>query len=174
VEGTAGDRTGPRRTALGRARQALSEGIRASGVDVAEIGMFATPIAFSRHELGCGSAVGGHGQPQPARVQRIEMVLAGTTLAGEDVSNWRRRSSRASSPAARAASPRRDPRGLLNRITSDVAACASMKIAVDCGNASPEHGGRALPADSVAKCWRLLRGSTAAFQSPPRSSTRRT
>src|SRR5437667_7557128 len=33
--------------------RALMEGIRASGVDVAEIGMFATPVAyFAAHELG--------------------------------------------------------------------------------------------------------------------------
>ena len=46
--------------------EALMAGIRASGVDVAEIGMFATPVAyFAAHELGCGSAVAVTGSHNP-------------------------------------------------------------------------------------------------------------
>src|SRR5437879_13594369 len=47
---------------------ALMAGIRASGVDVAEIGMFGTPLAyFAAHDLGCRRAVsvtGNHNPPE--------------------------------------------------------------------------------------------------------------
>src|SRR3989454_5851745 len=59
---------------------ALTEGIRASGVDVAEIGMFATPVAyFAAHHLGCGSAVAVTGSHNPPEYNGLKMVLAGTT-----------------------------------------------------------------------------------------------
>ena len=71
---------------------ALMEGIRASGVDVAEIGMFATPVAyFAAHELGCGSAVAVTGSHNPPEYNGLKMVLAGTTLAGDDVQALRHR-----------------------------------------------------------------------------------
>jgi len=71
---------------------ALTEGIRASGVDVAEIGMFATPVAyFAAHHLGCGSAVAVTGSHNPPEYNGLKMVLAGTTLAGEDVQRLRKR-----------------------------------------------------------------------------------
>ena len=116
--------------------RALMEGIRASGVDVAEIGMFATPVAyFAAHELGCGSAVAVTGSHNPPEYNGLKMVLAGTTLAGEDVQQLRRRIE--SGELARGAGRHRraDIReAYLNRITSDVRLARPMKIAVDCGN----------------------------------------
>ena len=115
---------------------ALMDGIRASGVDVAEIGMFATPVAyFAAHELGCGSAVAVTGSHNPPEYNGLKMVLAGTTLAGEDVQNLRRRiaAGRLASGAGRHRSV--DIReAYLKRITSDVRLARPMKIAVDCGN----------------------------------------
>jgi phosphomannomutase/phosphoglucomutase len=115
---------------------ALMDGIRASGVDVAEIGMFATPVAyFAAHELGCGSAVAVTGSHNPPEYNGLKMVLAGTTLAGEDVQNLRRRiaAGRLASGAGR--HRRVDIReAYLRRIASDVHLARPMKIAVDCGN----------------------------------------
>ena len=115
---------------------ALMDGIRASGVDVAEIGMFATPVAyFAAHELACGSAVAVTGSHNPPEYNGLKMVLAGTTLAGEDVQNLRRRiaSGKLASGAGRHRSV--DIReAYLKRITSDVRLARPMKIAVDCGN----------------------------------------
>src|SRR6266704_6677690 len=116
--------------------QALMEGIRASGVDVAEIGMFATPVAyFAAHELGCGSAVAVTGSHNPPEYNGLKMVLAGITLAGEDVQRLRKRIE--SGELARGAGRHRraDIReAYLNRIASDVRLARPMKIAVDCGN----------------------------------------
>jgi phosphomannomutase/phosphoglucomutase len=115
---------------------ALMEGIRASGVDVAEIGMFATPVAyFAAHELGCGSAVAVTGSHNPPEYNGLKMVLAGTTLAGDSVQALRERiaSGRLASGAGR--HRRVDIReSYLKRIVSDVHLARPMKIAVDCGN----------------------------------------
>ena len=115
---------------------ALMEGIRASGVDVAEIGMFATPVAyFAAYELGCGSAVAVTGSHNPPEYNGLKMVLAGTTLAGEDVQALRKRI--ASGKLARGAGRHRHVairEAYLNRIASDVRLARPMKIVVDCGN----------------------------------------
>ena len=115
---------------------ALTEGIRASGVDVAEIGMFATPVAyFAAHELGCGSAVAVTGSHNPPEYNGLKMVLAGTTLAGEDVQRLRKRIE--SGELARGAGRHRHAdirEAYLNRISSDVRLVRPVKIAVDCGN----------------------------------------
>src|SRR6266581_4856142 len=115
---------------------ALMEGIRASGVDVAEIGMFATPVAyFAAHHLGCGSAVAVTGSHNPPEYNGLKMVLAGITLAGEDVQRLRKRIE--SGELARGAGRHRraDIReAYLKRIASDVRLARPLKIAVDCGN----------------------------------------
>jgi phosphomannomutase/phosphoglucomutase len=115
---------------------ALMAGIRASGVDVAEIGMFATPVAyFAAHELGCGSAVAVTGSHNPPEYNGLKMVLAGTTLAGETIQRLRRRIE--SGDLARGAGRHRRAEireAYLARIASDVRLARPMKIAVDCGN----------------------------------------
>src|SRR5256885_9045731 len=116
--------------------QALMEGIRASGVDVAEIGMFATPVAyFAAHELGCGSAVAVTGSHNPPEYNGLKMVLAGTTLAGEEVQRLRQRIESGELTRGAGRHRRVDIReAYLNRIASDVRLARPMKIAVDCGN----------------------------------------
>jgi phosphomannomutase/phosphoglucomutase len=115
---------------------ALMAGIRASGVDVAEIGMFATPVAyFAAHELGCGSAVAVTGSHNPPEYNGLKMVLAGTTLAGETIQRLRRRIE--TGDLARGAGRHRRAEireAYLARIASDVRLARPMKIAVDCGN----------------------------------------
>jgi phosphomannomutase/phosphoglucomutase len=112
------------------------EGIRASGVDVAEIGMFATPVAyFAAHELGCGSAVAVTGSHNPPEYNGLKMVLAGTTLAGEDVQKLRQRIAAGKLASGAGRHRRVDIReSYLKRITSDVHLARPMRIAVDCGN----------------------------------------
>src|SRR5437762_2137602 len=116
--------------------QARMEGIRASGVDVAEIGMFATPVAyFAAHELGCGSAVAVTGSHNPPEYNGLKMVLAGTTLAGEEVQRLRKRIESGQLARGSGRHRRVDIReAYLNRIASDVRPARPMKIAVDCGN----------------------------------------
>jgi phosphomannomutase/phosphoglucomutase len=116
---------------------ALMTGIRASGVNVADIGMAATPIAyFAAHELGCGSAVAVTGSHNPPDYNGLKMVLDGTTLAGDDIQRLRRRIESGNLVRKGGGQYRRaDVReAYLRRIASDVRLARPMKIAVDCGN----------------------------------------
>lgn len=115
---------------------ALIEGICASGVDVADIGLAATPIAyFAAHELGCGSAVSVTGSHNPPEYNGLKIVLAGTTLAGEDIQRLRRRIESGDLARGSGRHRRADVReAYLRRIASDVKLARPMKIAVDCGN----------------------------------------
>jgi phosphomannomutase/phosphoglucomutase len=115
---------------------ALMAGIRASGVDVAEIGMFATPVAyFAAHELGCGSAVAVTGSHNPPEYNGLKMVLAGTTLAGETIQRLRKRIESGDLARGTGRHRRAEIReAYLARIASDVRLARPMKIAVDCGN----------------------------------------
>jgi phosphomannomutase/phosphoglucomutase len=115
---------------------ALMAGIRASGVDVAEIGMFATPVAyFAAHELGCGSAVAVTGSHNPPEYNGLKMVLAGTTLAGEAIQRLRRRIESGDLSRGTGRHRRAEIReAYLARIASDVRLARPMRIVVDCGN----------------------------------------
>ena len=116
--------------------EALMTGIMASGVDVVDIGMFATPIAyFAAHELGCGSAVAVTGSHNPPEYNGLKMVLGGVTLAGDAIQRLRARIE--SGELARGTGKRRRAEireAYLRRIASDVRLARPMKIAVDCGN----------------------------------------
>jgi phosphomannomutase/phosphoglucomutase len=116
--------------------QALREGIRASGVDVVDIGMVATPIAyFAAHELRCGSAVSVTGSHNPPEYNGLKMVLNGVTLAGEDVQRLRRRIESGELASGKGAERAADVReAYLRRILSDIKLARPMKLVVDCGN----------------------------------------
>jgi phosphomannomutase/phosphoglucomutase len=128
--GRDGRLSGPQLTA------ALIEGIGASGVDVVEIGMAATPIAyFAAHELGCGSAVSVTGSHNPPDYNGLKMVLDGTTLSGEDIQRLRRRIEAGELAEGSGRHRHADVReAYLRRIVSDARLARPMKIVVDCGN----------------------------------------
>jgi phosphomannomutase / phosphoglucomutase len=135
---------GPAEIAIGRdgrhsgpqLAEALMAGLRASGVDVAEIGMCATPLAyFAAHELGCGSAVAVTGSHNPPEYNGLKMVLDGVTLSGEDIQGLRRRIEKGDFARGAGRHRRADVReAYLRRIVSDVRLARPMRIAVDCGN----------------------------------------
>jgi phosphomannomutase / phosphoglucomutase len=116
--------------------EALMAGIRASGVDVAEIGMAATPMAyFAAHELGCGSAVAVTGSHNPPDYNGLKMVLGGTTLAGADIQRLRERIEAGDLARGSGRHRRADVReAYLRRVVSDVRLARPMKIVIDCGN----------------------------------------
>jgi phosphomannomutase/phosphoglucomutase len=116
--------------------QALMAGIRASGVDVVDIGMVATPISyFAAHHLGCGSAVSVTGSHNPPEYNGLKMVLNGVTLAGDDVQALRHRIE-AGRFATGSGKERRAEviEAYIQRIVSDVKLARPMKIVIDCGN----------------------------------------
>jgi phosphomannomutase/phosphoglucomutase len=116
--------------------QALARGLRASGVDVHDIGMATTPMAyFAAHHLGCGSAVAVTGSHNPPDYNGLKMVVAGTTLSGDAVQALRARIERDDFAGGSGAYRTVEVgEAYLARVAGDVKLARPMKIVVDCGN----------------------------------------
>ena len=119
-------------------RDALIEGIRASGTGVVDIGMVATPMLyFSTFHLGTASGIEITGSHNPPDYNGLKMVLASNTLHGETIQQLRERLDRgdlvhAAQPGALRSADVVD--AYMARITGGVKLARPMKIAVDCGN----------------------------------------
>ena len=115
---------------------ALAEGLCASGMDVVDIGMVATPMSyFAAHHLGCGSAVSVTGSHNPPDYNGLKMVLGGTTLSGEDIQGLKQRIDTGNFRSGAGKLTHADiGAAYLNRIVSDVKLARPMRIGVDCGN----------------------------------------
>lgn len=115
---------------------ALSDGIRAAGVDVVDIGCVPTPLTyFAAYELGTDSCVSVTGSHNPPDYNGLKMVLGGQTLHGALIQDLRRRIID-NDLAHGAGSIRHADIGeaYVERVTSDVKLARPMKIVVDCGN----------------------------------------
>ena len=115
---------------------ALARGLQAAGVDVIDVGLVATPMVyFAAWEQAGGSGVMVTGSHNPPEYNGLKMLLAGTTLAGEDIQRLRARIA-AGDLATGSGGYRTAEVGAayLDRIVSDVRLARPMQIAVDCGN----------------------------------------
>ena len=115
---------------------ALTEGITAAGANVIDVGMGPTPIAyFAAHHLNCGSCVAVSGSHNPPQYNGLKMVVAGTTLYGEEIQRLR---ARAEGGDLKSGAGKRTEANVLDayveRIAGDVKLARPMRIAVDCGN----------------------------------------
>ena len=119
-----------------RLADALAAGIRASGVDVVDIGMVTTPMAyFAAYHLGTGSAVAVTGSHNPPDYNGLKMVIGGTTLFAETIQGLRERIEAGRFASGEGAQRTADVRAAyLDRVTGDVKLARPMKIVVDCGN----------------------------------------
>jgi phosphomannomutase/phosphoglucomutase len=115
---------------------ALAAGIRASGVDVIDIGMVTTPMAyFAAYHLGTGSAVAVTGSHNPPDYNGLKMVVGGTTLFAETIQSLRERIEAGAFASGSGALRTADVRAAyLDRVVGDVKLARTMKIVVDCGN----------------------------------------
>jgi phosphomannomutase/phosphoglucomutase len=115
---------------------ALAAGIRASGIDVIDIGMVTTPMAyFAAYHLGTGSCVAVTGSHNPPDYNGLKMVIAGTTLFAETIQELRARIEAGRFASGSGALRTADVRAAyLDRIVGDVKLARPMKIVVDCGN----------------------------------------
>ncbi|HLF96015.1 MAG TPA: diguanylate cyclase [Methylococcaceae bacterium] len=115
---------------------ALSEGIRASGVDVLDIGLAPTPVTyFAAFHLDAGGAVSVTGSHNPPDYNGLKMVLGGETLYGEAIQDLRRRIETAAFAEGDGAWRVEDVQeAYLARIAADVKLARPMKIVVDCGS----------------------------------------
>ncbi len=116
---------------------ALIRGLRASGVDVIDIGAVTTPMLYFAASTLCRSGIQVTGSHNPKDYNGFKMVLAGKAIHGEEIQALRRlMQEEAWTVAAQAGSLRHadvlaDYRA---RITSDVKLARPMKIVVDSGN----------------------------------------
>ncbi len=119
-------------------RDALIEGIRGTGVDVADIGQVATPMLyFATYHLQNGSGVEITGSHNPPEYNGLKMVLDGEALYGEGLQRLHRRIAtndlvRASAPGALRSVDVRQ--AYLDRICADARLDRPMRIVIDCGN----------------------------------------
>jgi phosphomannomutase / phosphoglucomutase len=116
--------------------EALSRGLLASGVDVHDVGMVTTPMAyFAAYHLRCDSAVAVTGSHNPPEYNGLKMVIAGTTLSGEAIQGVRARIERDEFADGKGAYRTADVReAYLARIAGDVRLARPVPIIVDCGN----------------------------------------
>ncbi|MFZ9314053.1 MAG: phosphomannomutase/phosphoglucomutase [Burkholderiaceae bacterium] len=135
VVGRDGRLSGPRLQA------ALSEGLCSVGVDVIDIGSVPTPVVyFATHLLGTGTGVAITGSHNPPQYNGLKMMVAGATLAGEEIQALYQAIVSGGSPSA----PDSGARGTvseqivvpayLDRILSDIRLARRLRIGVDCGN----------------------------------------
>src|SRR5881397_1815815 len=115
---------------------ALADGIRSSGANVIDIGMVTTPMSyFAAHELDTQCSVVVTGSHNPPDYNGLKMVIAGDTLAGDDIQALKMRiEAGALSSGAGSYRSGNIAAAYLDRIAGDVALARPMKIAVDCGN----------------------------------------
>ncbi len=116
--------------------RALATGIQDSGSNALDIGMVATPMSyFAAYELKTQCSVMVTGSHNPPDYNGLKMVIAGDTLAGEDIQALKDRieSGRLNTGAGGLRRADIVP-AYFDRIAGDVALARPMKIAVDCGN----------------------------------------
>jgi phosphomannomutase/phosphoglucomutase len=115
---------------------ALAAGLRASGVDVIDVGQVATPMLyFAAHHLGTNSGVAVTGSHNPPDYNGLKIMVDGETLAGAAIQELKSRIEQGrltrGAGALRAQSIRED---YLRRITSDIKLARPLRLVVDCGN----------------------------------------
>ncbi|MBN9459618.1 MAG: phosphomannomutase/phosphoglucomutase [Burkholderiales bacterium] len=141
-------KAGTRETVIGRDGRlsgpklsaALSDGFRAAGVGVIDIGMVPTPVVYyATFELGTGTGVAVTGSHNPPDYNGLKMVVAGDAIYGEAIQGLRESivsGALVEVPVAQCGGLRSEDVSAryLARIAGDVKLARPMKIAVDCGN----------------------------------------
>ncbi|MCU0735655.1 MAG: phosphomannomutase/phosphoglucomutase [Methylotetracoccus sp.] len=116
--------------------QALTEGLRAAGRDVTDLGLAPTPVLyFATHVLNSRSGVIITGSHNPVNYNGVKVVIAGHTLSGGEIQDLRRRIEAQDFASGRGSIETVDvvPR-YLERIVGDVRLARPLKTVIDCGN----------------------------------------
>lgn len=115
---------------------ALIEGVLASGCGVVDIGMVPTPVLyFACHQLDTQSGVMVTGSHNPADYNGLKIVIAGKSLAGDDIQALYSRIEKGNLFVGEASKHEVDVvDDYIERIRSDVVLPRSLNVVVDCGN----------------------------------------
>ncbi|NVK22506.1 MAG: phosphomannomutase/phosphoglucomutase [Kangiellaceae bacterium] len=115
---------------------ALIQGLQASGRDVIDIGMVATPLVyFATNTLGTRSGIMLTGSHNPANHNGLKIVLAGETLYGRDIKNILQRIKDNDFLNGQGSVKQIDiEQSYLEKLVADISLEKPMKVVVDCGN----------------------------------------
>jgi Phosphomannomutase len=117
--------------------KALSEGLRATGRNVTDIGQVPTPLLyFATHYLGAESGVMVTGSHNPPEYNGLKIVLGGETLFGEAIQGLRRRieTGRLLNKEGGGYQTVDVVGDYIEHIVNDVTLQRPMSVVVDCGN----------------------------------------
>jgi phosphomannomutase/phosphoglucomutase len=115
---------------------ALISGLRKSGVDVIDVGMVPTPVLyFAAKTIANGSGVMVTGSHNPANYNGFKIMLAGDTLAGDEIQALRQRIESGNfttgSGGLRQESVTQD---YIDRVSTDIALARPLRVVLDAGN----------------------------------------
>ncbi len=116
--------------------QRLSQGLRAGGCDVIDIGMVPTPVLyFATHKLNDGTGIMVTGSHNPPQYNGLKMMIAGDTLYGDGIKAFYHMivEGRVKSGEGTHTEKNIVPE-YLNTIVNDIKLEKPLNIAVDCGN----------------------------------------
>ena len=116
--------------------EALAEGIRATGVDVIDIGMVPTPVLyFATYHLDTGTGIMVTGSHNPPEYNGLKMVMGGDALFGDGIQALKRRLDEDRLHEGEGGFSREDIlEDYLERIVGDIELGRPMRIGYDCGN----------------------------------------
>ena len=119
-----------------RIREAMSNGLQASGCDVIDIGTLPTPLMyFATHQLNTQSGVMITGSHNPSEYNGIKVVIAGKALSGEAISTLRERiHNRQIHMGSGSYQTQSIEQDYIDYILNDVAIAQPLKVVIDAGN----------------------------------------
>jgi phosphomannomutase / phosphoglucomutase len=114
----------------------LSEGLRAGGCDVIDIGMVPTPVLYyATHKLQTGTGIMVTGSHNPPQYNGLKMMIAGDTLYGDGIKTLYQiiTDERLNEGTGTHTDKDMIP-GYLDTIVNDIKLERPLNIAIDCGN----------------------------------------
>ena len=116
--------------------QALSDGLRAGGCDVIDIGMVPTPVLYyATHKLETGTGIMITGSHNPPQYNGIKMMMDGHTLYGDGIKALYQLIIDDKLATGEGSYREQDVLAdYIERIVSDIKLAKPMRVAIDCGN----------------------------------------
>ena len=116
--------------------QALAAGLQAAGCDVIDVGQVPTPVLyFATHQLKTCTGIMVTGSHNPPEYNGLKMLMAGSTLYGDDIQALRQRIEKQDYSEGEGHYQQQAMlQTYVDRIVSDVKLQRPLNIAVDCGN----------------------------------------
>jgi len=114
----------------------LSQGLKASGCEVIDIGQVPTPVLYyATHKLGTGAGVMVTGSHNPPEYNGLKMVMDGKTLHGDDIQAIYQCIVNNTITAAEGSVREEELLDTyLARIVEDIKLAKPLRIGIDCGN----------------------------------------